>query len=83
MLLQVYHFSKVPRLTQRLECHYIGFLWGSGATLCLGQLEAIKKGMGEIKGDEDKLKKLLGVVLSVGNYINGDTARGQVRHCRL
>lgn len=37
--------------------------------------------MGEIRGDEDKLKKLLGIVLSVGNYINGDTARGQVWEC--
>eukprot|EP00981_Chlorochromonas_danica_P005143 scaffold1036_cov169-Ochromonas_danica.AAC.23 len=72
-----FHLSALPRLAQRLECHLLGFTWPINATITTAQVQAIALAVTELKADQRKIEKIFSMVLGIGNYINGDTARGQ------
>lgn len=74
----VFHCRRLPRLQVRLECHEVCFTWPQAAQQLQEKLEVINKACNEFHESEPNLKQFLGLVLSVGNFLNGDTARGQV-----
>lgn len=74
----LYHFNRVPRLQQRMECHEIAFNWFNTANGVFDQLSLILKAQDELVSSQKSMEIILAMVLSIGNYINGDTARGQV-----
>lgn len=79
----LFHFNRMPRITQRLECHEIAFSWANGANAAASQLGVIECACVELCKSQDKMQKLLSIVLSIGNYLNGGTARGEVSFCVL
>lgn len=79
----VFHLNTIPRLPQRLECHLLGFTWPVNATASSGQVQAIQKAVHELQKDQRLMEKIFSIVLGIGNYINGDTARGQAYGVKL
>lgn len=75
----LFHFNRIPRLNIRLECHFIAFSWRTGYNAAAAQITTIVNGLQELKRDQRILEQLLAIILSVGNYVNGDSARGQVK----
>ena len=74
----LYQFNRVPRLQIRMECHEIAFNWFNTANGINDQLGVILKAHEELIASQKSMEMILAMVLSIGNYINGDTARGQV-----
>ena len=74
----IFQFNRIPRLNQRMECHDIGFTWESHAETALRKVGTLTKSLGEMNNSKGSFEKILSMILSIGNYINGDTTRGQV-----
>lgn len=79
----VFHLNLLPRLSVRLECHLQGFTWPVNAAVSCSQVDAIHKAVREIQQDQNKLSRILSLILAIGNYINGDTPRGRAYGIRL
>lgn len=74
----VFHLNRMPRLNMRLECHEIAFAWSANAGNAETQLNILQRACAEMTTSEAHLKTILAAILSIGNYINGDSNRGQV-----
>ena len=74
----LFHFNRVPRILQRMECHEIAFSWANGANAAASQLGVLECACQEMGRSQDNLQQVLSMVLCVGNYLNGGTSRGQV-----
>ena len=75
----LFHFNRMPRILQRMECHEIAFSWANGANAAASQLGIIECACTELGRSQEPMQQLLSIVLSIGNYLNGGTARGEVR----
>ena len=74
----IYHFNRIPRIAQRMECHELSFTWTTNADLVSNSIRTLVKSVGELNEAKGNFEKILSLILAIGNYINGDTARGQV-----
>jgi hypothetical protein len=74
----IFELNRIPRLNQRMDCHEVAFLWGNNANTAAKDLNALLKACKEISDSKPALETIFSMILSIGNYINGDTARGQV-----
>ena len=74
----LYHFNRLPRILQRMECHEIAFTWIHSANHTVSQLTILETACKEIANSQNSLQELLSMVLSIGNYLNGGTTRGEV-----
>jgi hypothetical protein len=79
----LFHCRRLAKLQVRLECHEICFTWTQAAQQTQHQLDVVKKACAEFQESEANLRLLLALVLSVGNFLNGDSARGQAYGVRL
>jgi hypothetical protein len=68
---------------QRLECHEIVFSWNDEADSISNLLDIADRACIELCQSKEHIRTLLAIVLSIGNHINGDTARGQAYGTRL
>jgi hypothetical protein len=75
----VWQLNRIPRVVQRMECHEIAFSWPAAANSAASQLGVIECACQELGRSQENMRQLLSIVLSVGNYLNGGTPRGQVR----
>eukprot|EP01038_Epipyxis_sp_PR26KG_P007971 gene7971-10811_t len=73
----IFNFNRIPRLVQRMESHDIIFSWMNNANAVNGQIITIQRACEELKTSQKSVDKLLSIILALGNYINGDTPRGQ------
>lgn len=73
-----FHFNRLPRLRSRIECHQISFSWENNANLSSSQLGVIECACKELQRSQPQIQKILSLVLTIGNYLNGGTSRGQV-----
>jgi hypothetical protein len=74
----VFQFNRIPNLLRRMECHEVVFRWASDANAVASQLGVLKCAHAELIRSEDSLKSMFALLLAVGNYLNGDSTRGQV-----
>lgn len=74
----IFEFNRIPRLAQRMECHELAFVWGNNANTASKDINVVNKACKELQDSKVQMEKILSMILSIGNYINGDTARGQV-----
>ena len=74
--------AAVPRLEQRLKCWMATLLFDDNVMQIREKIEAIGKGTRAIKASKG-FPKSLEVVLAVGNYLNGTSARGGAYGFRL
>lgn len=74
----LFHFNRLPRILPRVECHQIVFTWGAQASIALSQLGVIEGACKELQRSQSDMQRILAFVLSIGNYLNGGTSRGQV-----
>lgn len=72
----MWHVSRVPAYQARVECWYFVRNYEEEASHCARMLEQFQRIMDAIFQSES-LPSLLSVVLSVGNFLNGGTNRGQ------
>lgn len=75
--------SEIPRLKERLDCHDIAFRWDEEASVLKASIDTLMNATIEMKQSEPALKKLLQIVLAVGNFLNGGTPRGQAYGVKL
>lgn len=61
-----------------MECHELSFTWTTNADLVSNSIRTLVKSVGELNEAKGNFEKILSLILAIGNYINGDTARGQV-----
>lgn len=81
---QLFHeFSRIPRLENRLKMYEITLKWDADATEAAQQVSTFLKACIELRRTKPLLGKLFGMVLSLGNYLNGGTARGQAYGVKL
>ena len=59
------------------------FRWETDANAVSTQLGALSKACEELRQSEHGLSMILAMVLTIGNYINGGTARGQAYGVKL
>jgi hypothetical protein len=79
------YFSEIDRLEQRLASQRTMLSWFEQANVVFDQIHIVNAAVSEFS-EEASLKafrNVLAVVLSVGNYMNGGTRRGQVHGYRL
>ncbi len=74
----IFEFNRIPRLQQRMECHELAFVWGNNANTAAKDINVVNKACKELQDSKGNMEKIMSMILSIGNYINGDTARGQV-----
>ena len=67
--------SDIPRLGSRLKALLIKSVFNKHATTVQEQMNVLEKAIDEVSGS-NKLPQLLGIVLKVGNFMNGTGARG-------
>ncbi len=79
----IFEFNRIPRLNQRMECHELAFVWGNNANTASKDINIIVKACKELQDAKPQMEKVLSMILAIGNYINGDTARGQVSFCLI
>lgn len=77
----LFHFNRLPRILPRVECHQIVFTWDAQASIASSQLGIIEGACRELQRSQSDMKRILAFVLSIGNYLNGGTSRGQVEAC--
>jgi hypothetical protein len=75
----IYHLNRIPKLSIRLECHELAFSWEINAKTSASQMSILLKGCQEFQQLKDPFQRVMAMMLAIGNYLNGDTARGQVR----
>jgi hypothetical protein len=75
----IYHLNRIPKLSIRLECHELAFSWEINAKTSSSQMSILLKGCQEFQQLKDPFQSLMAMMLAIGNYLNGDTARGQVK----
>jgi chaperonin cofactor prefoldin len=75
----IYHLNRIPKLSIRLECHELAFSWEINAKTSSSQMSILLKGCQEFQQLKDPFQRLMAMMLAIGNYLNGDTARGQVK----
>lgn len=78
-----YEFSRIPRLENRLKMYEITLKWDGDATEAAQQVSIFLKACIELRRTKPLLAKLFGMVLSLGNYLNGGTPRGQAYGVKL
>lgn len=78
-----FEFSRIPRLENRLKMYEITLKWDSDATEAAQQVSTFLKACIELRRTKPLLGKLFGMVLSLGNYLNGGTPRGQAYGVKL
>ncbi|KAK0527084.1 hypothetical protein OC834_004561 [Tilletia horrida] len=72
----------IPRLTQRLNCMLYARKFHVDLAEIKPDLRAMRRAVEELKGSE-KFKKILEVVLALGNTLNSSTFRGDARGFQL
>lgn len=65
----------IPRYTQRIKCFRFKMQFETRMLETQGQMDTISAAIDQIN-DSVKIKKLLEVILAIGNYMNGSTPRG-------
>lgn len=78
-----WHLAKIPRIEQRLNCHMLTFRWFTDFDLAAEKVDVIAKAIVEIEESEEMFCTLMSYVLTVGNYLNGGTPRGQAYGVKL
>lgn len=79
------YFTEIDRLEQRLVVQRTMLNWFEQADVVVEQLNVVRSAVSEFS-DESSMaafREVLSVILSVGNYMNGGTRRGQVHGYRL
>jgi hypothetical protein len=75
----LFHFNRMPRILQRMECHEIAFSWAGSASAAASQIGVLECAVRELGKSQGDMQQLLSIVLAMGNYLNGGTTRGEVR----
>jgi len=78
----LYELSKVNRLTEKLECFIFKQKMSSQIEELTPDIQALQKASTEIKNNKH-FHKILEIILSLGNFINGGTNRGEVHGFKL
>jgi len=73
----LFQFNRMPRILPRLECHEIAFSWPTAASSAASHLGVLECACKELQRSEAEMKRLLAIVLAIGNQLNGGTPRGQ------
>lgn len=75
----------IPRLEQRLKMHSIMLSWEDDADTFAEELDIVTNAVVEFKFPqcEESLSHMLSLILAIGNYLNGNTARGQAYGVKL
>lgn len=69
------NLAEIPRISQRLDCHKMAFTWADDYSSVSSKLGILHSACREI-GDNLAVQKILRMVLTLGNYMNGGTSRG-------
>ena len=75
----------IPRLEQRLKIHSIILSWEDDADLFADDLDIVVNTVAEFQAPacQQSLVHFLALILAIGNYLNGGTARGQAYGLKL
>lgn len=74
--------STIPRLQQRLSCVQITETFGSACEGLLNRIEMLSNATSEVR-ESHGFQSALRTVLSMGNFLNGGTSRGQAYGFKL
>ena len=79
------YFLGIERLEQRLQVHRIMLSWFEFANSVNGYISTIAQAVEELNDAEclQTFKTVLSCILSLGNYMNGATSRGQAHGYRM
>ena len=69
--------SHIPRLEQRLKCHEIILRWAAEQERCALNLSVLDAACVELTRSEHLFSRILQIILTDGNYLNGGSSRGQ------
>ncbi|KAF2076332.1 hypothetical protein CYY_002388 [Polysphondylium violaceum] len=78
----LYELSKVNRLSEKLECFIFKQKMASQIEELTPDIQALQKASTEMKNNKN-FHKILEIILSLGNFINGGTNRGEVHGFKL
>jgi diaphanous 1 len=75
----------IPRLDQRLKVHAVMLSWEEDADTFAEELDIVTNAVVEFKFERciESLTHMLSLILAVGNYMNGNTSRGQAHGVKL
>lgn len=73
----LFYFHRIPRLALRIDMHETAFSWDSRADAVGSKLSLLHRACEELNISHPYISRVMSIVLAVGNYINGNTARGQ------
>jgi hypothetical protein len=79
------YFMNIPRLESRLRCHQIILTWNEEANVVTEQLQLVQEALSELTAPHSlsSFKLIFSTLLTIGNYMNGLTKRGQAHGYRL
>ena len=74
--------ARIPRYQARLDCALFMSGFGNDATFLSEKLTLVSDAVGEVV-DSKRLKRLIEVVLAMGNYLNEGTRNGEAKAIKL
>ena len=77
-----YELSKVPQLVARLTSYKTILTFKKRADATKGQISGLRDALEQL-ANSDRLKELLKIVLALGNFLNGRSARGDAAAFKL
>lgn len=74
--------ARIPRYQARLDCALFMSGFGNDATFLSEKLALVSEAVEEVV-DSKRLKRLIEVVLAMGNYLNEGTRNGEAKAIKL
>jgi len=72
-----FHLNRIPRLTQRLQCHEIAFSWHNTMATASMQLGILQSACDELHQAHKYMETVFAMILALGNYLNADSKWGK------
>lgn len=71
----LYEMSQIPSLETRLKCIKTAYTFSGDAKRIYSQISRVKKALKEVNTSSE-LRRVLEIILAIGNHMNGGTTRG-------
>lgn len=80
-----YYFAEIERLEERLKIQRIILSWDEDAKAILDMVHTVEEAVSELMSLDclNPLRGILSTILSIGNYLNGGSHRGQAHGFKL
>lgn len=73
----IFHLNRIPKVVIRVDCHETAFSWPGNANAAQSSLDVLQAAIDELKKADKPIARLMALILSVGNYLNGGSKHGQ------